>query len=303
MSDPVIRFDGLTRWYGEHCALDTLTLDVERGDVFALLGRNGAGKTTALRCLLGLQQPTRGGASILGFDSTEIPPCERGRIGFVAEGSPLVPWMRITALRDFQAATVDGFDRDVFDRHVRELGLNPKARVKSLSRGQRAQVALAAALASRPEVLVLDDPAMGLDPVVRREFLTVVIELVQQEGRTVLFTSHILADVERVAGRVAILDRGVLRALGDVDALKQAVVRVDATFDGDAPPVCDVDGVLRVDAEGRHAAVTTCRGPAAVVAWANACGAETVDVATLSLEDLFVAYTTARPVVTAGAER
>ncbi len=191
MSDAVIRFDRLTRWYGERRALHDLTLDVPRGSVFALLGRNGAGKTTALRCLLGLQRPTRGRAEILGMPCDRIPPEARARIGFVAEGQALVPWMPIAMLRDFQRDTLPGFDAARFDGHIDRLGLDPKARVKHLSRGQRAQVALALALAPDPEVVVLDDPAMGLDPVVRREFLEAMIELVQGAGRTVLFTSHI----------------------------------------------------------------------------------------------------------------
>jgi ABC-2 type transport system ATP-binding protein len=187
---------------------------------------------------------------------------------------------------------VPGFDPRRLDAHVARLGLDPRARVRSLSRGQRAQVALAVALSSDPEVLVLDDPSMGLDPVVRREFLEAMIEVVQEEGRTVLFTSHVLDDVERVADHVAILDDGVLRVCGPVDAVKDRVVRVHARFAGDAPAGCDLPGVLRSRLRGRSLAVTVCDGPEAATAWARSAGATHVDVERLPLEDLFIDYTT-----------
>ncbi len=299
MSDAVIRFDRLTHWYGERAALQELSLDVPRGSVFALLGRNGAGKSTALRCLLGLQRPTRGRAEILGMDASDLPPEGRARIGFVAEGQRLVPWMRLATLRDFQRATLPGFDAQQFDVHLARLGLDPRARVRHLSRGQRAQVALAVALAPRPEVVILDDPALGLDPVVRREFLEVMIDLVQEDGRTVLFTSHVLADVERVADRVAILHEGVLRVNGAVDEVKERIVRVHAHFEGDPPAACELHGLLRMRTRGRSVALAVCDGSDAAAAWAREHGAHTVDVERLTLEDLFIDYTTAG--ATAGA--
>ena len=293
MSDAVIRFDRLTRWYGERPALLDLTLEVPRGSVFALLGRNGAGKTTALRCLLGLQRPTRGRAEVLGMDAADLPPEARARIGFVAEGQTLVAWMKAGMLGEFQRDTVPGFDEAVYRSHLERLGIDPSQRVKHLSRGQRAQVALALALAPSPELVILDDPAMGLDPVVRREFLEVMIELVQQEGRTVLFTSHVLADVERVADHVAILHQGVLRVSGPVDDVKERIVRVHAHFDGDAPTApADLSGVLKQSARGRALSLTVCDGPDAASAWARENGATGVDVERLTLEDLFIDYTT-----------
>jgi len=259
---------------------------------YALLGRNGAGKTTALRCLLGLQTPTRGRAEILGHDAAALPPSARAKIGFVAEGQRLVPWMRLRTLRDFQRDTLPGFDPARFDAQLARLGLDPSARVRNLSRGQRAQVALAVALAPDPEVVILDDPAMGLDPVVRREFLEAMIDLVHESGRTVLLTSHILADVERVADRVAILHGGVLRVDGPVDDVKARIVRVHAHFDGDAPAACVLRGALRFQSRGRTATVTVCDGPDAARGWAEELGARAVDVERLSLEDLFIDYTT-----------
>ncbi len=300
MSDAVVRFDRLTRWFGERAALSDFTLDVPRGSVYALLGRNGAGKTTALRCLLGLMRPTRGRAEVLGMDAATLPPAARARIGFVAEGQTLVPWMKVRMLGEFQGATMPGFDAAVFSAHLDRLGIDASQRVKNLSRGQRAQVALALALAPSPELVILDDPAMGLDPVVRREFLEVMIDLVHAEGRTVLFTSHVLADVERVADHVAILHQGVLRVSGAVDDVKSRIVRVHAHFDGDAPAAPELAGVLKSSARGRALSLTVCDGPEAVSEWARTHGAVKLDVERLTLEDLFIDYTTS-PVTGGGA--
>ncbi|MHC4492943.1 MAG: ATP-binding cassette domain-containing protein, partial [Planctomycetota bacterium] len=186
MSESPVVFDRLTHYYGRERALDTVSFQVEPGTIFALLGRNGAGKTTALKCLLGFLPPTRGHARLLGHDATQLPPDLRNRVGYVAEGQQLVGWMKVRQLVAFQKASFPSFDAGLCAGYLKQLGLPRKRRVFQLSRGMRAQLALALALAQRPELVILDDPAMGLDAVVRREFLEVMIDLIQQEGRTLL---------------------------------------------------------------------------------------------------------------------
>jgi len=294
MSDSPIEFDRMTCYYGKHKALDTLTLAVPTGGVFALLGRNGAGKTTAIRCLLGFQSPTRGAARLLGYDCTEVPVEARGRVGYVAEGQRLIPWMRVRDLVAFQRATYPGFDSELCASHIKRLGLPEKRRVFQLSRGMRAQLALALALAPRPELLILDDPALGLDAVVRREFLEVVIDLIQQEGRTVLFTSHILTDVERVADRVAILDGGVLRANAPIEELKARVQRWRATFDGEAPAAPELSGLVTARRRRNELVLTVVDGNGFVRGACEAIGARRVEPEALGLEDLFIDYTSTK---------
>ena len=289
-----IGFERLTHYYGETKALDSLTLDVPAACVFALLGRNGAGKTTAIKCLLGFLPPTRGTARILGRDAAALPPEARGRIGYVAEGQRLVPWMRVKELVAYQRASFPSFDSDLCASHVRRLGLPEKRRVFHLSRGMRAQLALTLALAQRPEVLVLDDPAMGLDAVVRREFLDVMIDLIAEEGRTVLFSSHILTDVERVADRVAILDRGVLRVNAPLDDVKRRVRRYHALFEGEAPEPPRLPGLLRARRRRNELVLTVVDGEGSVEPACAALGARTVEPEPLGLEDLFVDYTAER---------
>lgn len=289
-----IGFERLTHYYGTTKALDSLTLDVPEACVFALLGRNGAGKTTAIKCLLGFLAPTRGTARILGHDAAALPAEARGRIGYVAEGQKLVPWMRVRELVAYQRASFPSFDEALCASHLKRLGLPEKRRVFQLSRGMRAQLALALALAQRPEVLVLDDPAMGLDAVVRREFLDVMIDLIADEGRTVLFSSHILTDVERVADRVAILDRGVLRVNAPLDEVKRRVRRYHALFDGDAPEPPPLKGLLRAQRRRNELVLTVVDGEGSVEPLCRELGARTVEPEPLGLEDLFVDYTAER---------
>jgi len=291
MGNAPISFEKLTCYYGKHKAVDTLTLDVPEGEVFAMLGRNGAGKSSALRCLLGFQAPTRGRTRILGYDSLQLPAKERGRIGYVAEGQKLIGWMRVKDVVAFQRATFPTFDDELCRATIKRLGLPEKRRVFQLSRGMRAQLALALALAPRPELIILDDPAMGLDTVVRREFLEVMIDLIQEEGRTVLFTSHILTDVERVADRIAILDHGVLRVNAPVEIFKQRVRRWRATFDGDAPDAPQIDGLVRARKQRDTLLLTVVDGNGRVATACEQLGARHVEPEALSLEDLFVEYT------------
>jgi len=291
MSDAPIAFERLTQWYGAKRALHDLTLEVPRGSIFAFLGRNGAGKSSAIRCLLGFQTPTGGRASILGHDSAALPAAARGRIGYVSEGQKLVPWMRIRDLVSFQRATFPTFDSDLCGSFLKRLRLDVKARVKNLSNGQRAQVALVLALSPRPEVVVLDDPALGLDAVVRREFLDVMIELIQEEGRTLLFSSHVLTDVERVADRVAILVDGVLRVNAPLEVVKSRIRRVHAFFETDSPPVPALAGLVRGVKRRNEWVLTVARDVADVETEVRAAGAQSVESEGLGLEDLFIEYT------------
>lgn len=291
---PIV-FDGLTRWFGARCVLDSLSLAVPRGSVFALLGRNGAGKTTALRCLLGLLEPTRGTARLLGHDVRELPPALRARVAYVAEDHRMFPSMRLGALVDLQAASFPAFDAAACRARLAKLGLSERARPKELSRGQRAQASLALSLAARPEVVVLDDPALGLDAVVRREFLESVIELIQEEGRTVLLTSHILGDVERVADHVAILDRGVLRVAAPLDEMRRRIVRVRAFFPGDAPEPPAHPAVVRAVRRRNELALTVADAAADVAERCRAMGATLVEDEPLGLEDVFVDLTGGSP--------
>ena len=244
--DAVIETSELTKHFGGTCAVDTVSLSIPRGSVTALLGRNGSGKSTLIRMLMGLEYPTRGRATVLGHDAADLPPEVRGRIGYVAEGHPLIGWMRVADLAEFQKSFYPRTWSDrIFDSIVGHFRIAARTRAGKLSRGERAGVALALAIAPQPELLVLDDPALGLDPVARRTLLEAMILMTRDSGRSILFSSHLLDDVERVADRITILDRSVLRACCSVDAFLSRVKRLAVRFAGAAPRLPEMRGLLQ----------------------------------------------------------
>jgi ABC-2 type transport system ATP-binding protein len=290
MNETVIEAAGLTRHFGGEKVLDSLELRIARGTVYGFLGRNGAGKTTTLRILLGLLRPTRGRSALLGCDSQALTPEVKARVGYLAEGHHLFGWMRIGEHAEFLRAFHPTWSAEWFDATLERFGLDRKRKVSRLSRGQRAQAALALCLAPQPELLVLDDPTLGLDPVVRRDVLESVIETIQREGRTVLFSSHILADVERVADRIGILEAGVLRADCSLAAFKERVRRVRCRFPAGRRAI-ETPGLLRAHWLDREAVLTLAQFEERWLEELRALGAEEVEVLDASLEDLFIDYT------------
>lgn len=230
MPEFVIETAGLTKYFGPKKAVDTLTLRVPRGSVFAFLGRNGSGKTTTIRMLLGLLRPTRGSSSILGADSQALTPGTRARIGYMAESHAAIDWMTVAQAGYFQSRLYPTWNTKLFRSVIDHFALSPDTRVRTLSRGERAGLSLALTLAPQPEVLILDDPALGLDPVARRTLLETMLYVTRSAGRTILFSSHLLDDVERVADYVAVLDRSVLRAIGSIEDLAAAMRQYQLRF-------------------------------------------------------------------------
>lgn len=292
MSDWAIECEGLTRDFGKKRAVWDLTLRVPRGCVYGLLGRNGCGKTTTIKLLLGLLRPTRGACRVLGQSSWGMPPGVRERVGYLIEGHPLYRAWTIRQLESFTRAFYVRWDGAAFRQVMGRFELEPSRRIWGLSRGERGMVALALLLASRPEVLILDDPAMGLDAIARRQFLETMIQVIQAEGRTILFASHHLADVERVADRVAVMDRGVLRADCPTDEFLARVRRVELA--ADAAGLDDLPGLLDVDRRNGRTAVTLVDFDDAKRERLRALVPGGFEEVPLNLEDAFIAYTGSR---------
>lgn len=218
-----IAFNDVYRRFGTQDVLRGLSFEVKPGEVFALLGRNGSGKTTAIRILLGFLEAMGGRTAILGKDSMTLKPQDRGRIGYLSEGQRLYATMRVRDALRFEAGTRPAFRRDYAEKAIARCGLPMSRYITRLSRGQRAQLSLIFAVAGKPDVLIFDDPAMGLDVVMRREFLDAMIELLSDQGCSVLFSSHILTDVERIADRVGVLHGGRLIVDATLEDLKKRV--------------------------------------------------------------------------------
>jgi ABC-2 type transport system ATP-binding protein len=289
--DAAIRTDRLTKYYDGRRVVDCLNLTVPPGTVYGLLGRNGAGKSTTLKMLAGMVRPDCGSARLLGEDVQALAPATRARIAYLAEGHPLYTWMTVRQAVDFATAFYPNADRGLVDRILEHFDLSPKAKIGRLSKGQRAQVSLALAIAPDPELLILDDPTLGLDTNVRRDFLESMIQIIQRRGRTILFSSHVLGDVERVADRVGIMVDGVLRVDCPADHFKRAVRKIVVEFDREPPPLPSLPGLLGDWLVGqRRELVFVGFGPQQRAA-IEALSPTNVTTVEMNLEDAFIEYT------------
>src|SRR3954471_287314 len=223
MSEPAIQLLNVRKSFGGNAVLRGVNLAIERGQIFALLGRNGAGKTTAIRLLLGLLNRNGGSIAVLGRDPQQEPLPVRASVGFLAEDQQMFGWMTIAELLGFMAPFYPTWDRSLADRFVKEFELPRGQRIKNLSKGQNVRLGLVLALAHRPELVILDDPALGLDPIMRKEFNRDLIAHLQGEGTAVLYSSHLLYEVEPIADAVAILHDGLIIKQAATEALRSDV--------------------------------------------------------------------------------
>jgi ABC-2 type transport system ATP-binding protein len=290
MTDISVRFSNVSKSFGDVHALRGLTLAIPRGSVLGLLGRNGAGKSTALRSLVGLERPDGGSVTIFDRDPVTLDVAMRQRIGYLAEEG--IPFPAATAEKMIRlcAPLYPSWNRTLEDQVLARFQIDPRRRLRDLSLGQRRAVALLLAVCPQPEVLILDEPAANLDAVVRREFLETVLGLVNAEDahRTVIFSSHILSDVERVADRVAILDHGRLLIERPLDELKDQVRRLRLMFTSTAPEDLDLPGLLSVRRAGREMLATTIGYDDDDLAQLAAQLDARFEVQRLGLEDLFI---------------
>ncbi|BAM04750.1 ABC transporter ATP-binding protein [Phycisphaera mikurensis] len=256
--EPVLTCTGLAKAYGKHLALEPLDWEVHRGGVVAILGRNGSCKSTLIRLVMGLEAPTAGGSTLLGCPSTELTPEIRERVGYLIEGHPTHTHLRVRQLAASEADLHPRFEASILDRVLDHFRIEPEQKAGSLSRGQRGGLMLGLALAAQPELLVMDDPTLGLDPVAKRALREALLFTTRDPGRTVVIATHDLADVERLADRVAVFDRGSLRAWCSTEVLGERVLRVrvsavDGSFTDEA--FGHVPGLLtgRIDPGGSEA--------------------------------------------------
>lgn len=290
MSDEIVMLSDVTRRFGRLVALDRVTLAIPPGTVFGLVGENGAGKTTLIRHLLGLYRAQAGSVRVFGRDPAAEPVAVLGRIGYLSEERDLPEWMRLGQLIDYTRAFYPRWDEHFARELVAMFELNPRQKIRTLSRGQRARAALLVALAHRPELLVLDEPSSGLDPSARQDILAAVVRTVADEGRTVLFSSHLLHEVQRVADCVAMLHRGRLLLNERTDELMARHRLITLHFSSALAAQPQIPGGLCWWGQGTE---WTCLGNgelAPLRAAAQAAGAEIVEERMPSLEEIFLAH-------------
>jgi ABC-2 type transport system ATP-binding protein len=226
MDTYAIETKNVSRSFGKNVVVRDLNLRVRRGSIYGLLGRNGAGKTTLIKMLAGLIWPDSGEIRVNGVEPAHFTVADRWKIGYVSEKQILMPGLRVGALIKFTSAFYPDWDFAACERFLQRFKIDPAQRVRALSQGTARQVAFLLALAQRPDLLILDEPAANLDVVARREFMDEILRLLREEGKTVLISSHILSDVERVADEVGIMAQGTLKISEPLDVLKDTVKQV-----------------------------------------------------------------------------
>ena len=244
MSDLVVQVCGLTRRFGETKALDELSIEIPRGLVYGLVGANGAGKTTLIKHILGLLRPQTGSVRVFGQDPVSNPVEVLEQIGYLSESRELPEWMRIDELLRYTSAFFPKWDQPYADELVDVFGLAVTKKVRELSKGMRAQVGLIAAVAARPNLLLLDEPSTGLDAVVRRDILNAIIRTVADDGRTVLFSSHLLDEVEQMSDHIFMIDQGSCVLEGSLDDVKAQHHHLVVEFDRKHHELPAIDGVI-----------------------------------------------------------
>jgi len=226
MTEPYVVARGLGKAFDTRPVLENLSFAVEPGDIVGVLGENGAGKTTLLELILGYTPPSSGTVSVFGHESRRLPGAEKRRLGFVPQVDELVGHLtgaaHIALIRAFYTA----WDDELVARLVRKWGIDETARVATMSVGQRQKLSIVLALGHRPDLLLLDEPVASLDPLARRHFLEEIVEIATDEDRAVVFSSHIVSDVERLANRIWIVRDGAFLWAGDADVLRTSVVRL-----------------------------------------------------------------------------
>jgi ABC-2 type transport system ATP-binding protein len=252
----VVSVHGLQKQFSQNPVLRGVDLELQPGTVLGLLGQNGSGKSTLLKCTLGLLKPSAGGVTVFGEDAWNLSAGAKSRLGYVPQEFVSYPWMRVRQVIAYTAAFYPTWNQRLVDELCRRWRLPLEDRVGPLSVGQLQTLAIVLALGHEPELLILDEPVASLDPSARREFLRTLLEVLDDPNRTVLFSTHITSDLERVANRVAILRNGRIAFHGELDELKDRVKRLRIAASSNLPASFAIPGALHCEVNGPLATVS-----------------------------------------------
>jgi ABC-2 type transport system ATP-binding protein len=288
-SEAVLETRSLVKELGGRQILKEVSLAALRGEVVGLLGKNGAGKSTLLDVLLGFALPTAGDSRVFGERSASLSAAAKARIGFVPQQDELMSLMTGAQHLALAASFHDNWDHALIQRLVREWEVPLDRRAGVLSGGERQKIATLLALGHRPELLVMDEPASGLDPVSRRQFIVTLLDIVAENGRTVLFSSHIVSDIERVASHVWMMREGGIAWQGELDRLKESTVRLLLRAERGFAAALSLPGQLHCELQGNTASVVLRDWRPDQLAEIERATASRAEVVPLTLEDIFLA--------------
>ncbi len=291
MPETAVKIENLVKYYDGRKILDDVNLEIPVGCIYGLLGRNGIGKTTLIRILLGQEAPTRGSTAIFGCSSDKLSAAQRGKIGYVAEGHHLIQHYKVAKLIKLCKSLSLQWNEELFNALIKTFRLPMDRKVKKLSTGMRAQLNLALATAIDPALLIMDDPTLGLDTIARRQFLELAIDLIQRDNKTILFSSHILSDVERIADRIGVIVAGKLIIDCPLEELKKRVRKMRIIFPAEPPTELQLAEVINRSASGRELTVTVANWNDHKQRYLNTYQPESCDEIPLSLEDIFIECT------------
>ena len=282
---------GVEKRYGETNVLDGVSLELTPGSITGLLGRNAAGKTTMIRTAVGLLKPDAGGASLFGHSAWECPAEIRQKIGYVAQTFTDMNWLRVESALKLLGSFYSNWDQELVNRFLDEWKVPAKTKISKLSHGQQQKVAILMGIGHRPELLVLDEPVASLDPSARHDFLRALLMLNDELNQTILFSSHITTDIERVAADVAILHGGKITSHGGLDDLKEQVQCFYLRADANGVDHSKLDGVISSRVDGNRVQVWV-KGwdEQKQEAFGEQLGSE-VHVESVGLEELFMGMT------------
>ena len=286
--NPIVQMRNVSKRFGKIQALDKINLDIKRGEIIGLLGANGAGKSTLLRHIIGLYLADQGQCITFETDAAKLTPKELGRIGYVHQEGELLEWMTVKQLIRYVSAYYKTWNHELEEKYITDFDISIKDRVGSLSPGQRQKVAILLAIGFEPELLILDEPASTLDPIARSQFLDLLLQIIQDENRTIIISSHILSDVEKVIDHAIIMRKGSILRDCSFDILREEFVRFTLTsLNGQLPAELPFENAISCEKSGSRAIITVQNDSQEnLEAKAKALNCE-IEIRPLSLEEIY----------------
>lgn len=287
---PAIEINQLVRKYGKADAVSGLTLSVRPGRCYGFFGRNGAGKTTTIRCLLNLLRPTSGSVRVFGMDPAKQEVTVKQRIAYVPDQIAFYPWMTVTQTLEYFASFRPHWNQQTQNDLLEQFRLNASKKIDSLSKGQKTQLALIAAICPEPDLLILDEPTSGLDPIVRREFIQTIIGAYQESGstrRTVFVSTHLISEFEGLIDEFTIIEDGRAALTLEADAAREKYKKIRARFGG-APPLIEIPGILSSRQMGRDLEIVANGAADQIIEKIRTHRPESVSTEALALEEIFM---------------